>query len=167
MFIHSGLMENIPTQKQARRKQGQVGLIRPNNFENNGAKSPTLIRSICFDYLSECFVFQSALFLPRLWYLGYFVSHFSQLCFAFEINVCFAFQSLFLANCFAFQSVSYLSLFHILDKSFCILVNSVLCFVPRFVSCFVPCSALQPTPARMLSFLVSVVSPSTAMTVEC
>ena len=74
--------------------------------------------------------------------------NFSHICFAFEINICFAFQSLFPANCLAFQSVSYFSLFRILDKSFRILVRSFLYFVPRFVSCFVPCSAFQPEPIK-------------------
>ena len=83
------------------------------------------------------------------------VSHFSHICFAFEINICFAFQSLFLANCFAFQSVSYFSLFRILDKLLRILVNSVLCFLPRFVSCFVPCSTFQPEPKEQEVFTLS------------
>ena len=84
------------------------------------------------------------------------VSHFSRICFAFEINICFTFQSLFLANCFAFQSVSYFSLFRILDKSFRILVNSVPCFAPHFVLCFVPCSAFQPEP--ILSIFLNIQS---------
>ena len=59
--------------------------------------------------------------------------NFSHICFAFEINISFAFQSLFPTNCISVQSVSYFSLFRILDKSFRILVNSVFCSSFRFV----------------------------------
>ena len=134
--------------------RGQVGLVRPNNFENNGATSPKLIRCFsivlrtiahnlqhlstvllrscrliesprkirlaetCFYLLSECFAFQSSLFLPwvpdslpvtkgTLYRISanfvshlrsMFISHFSHsflqtvLHFSlFRISVCFAF----------------------------------------------------------------------------
>ena len=140
----------------------------PNNFENSRATSPALIRCIvlyCFialfsiafknncpppilQLLRQQLLVRSCRFWnspppPRKFAWRTFALTFCQ-CFAFRpilfrISVTFA---LHLRSIF----VLHFSLFRILDKSFHILVNSVPCFVPGFVSCFVPCSAFQLEP---------------------